>query len=244
MFIPVTNYKDRMLELRKRGWTLEKIGNKFGVTRERVRQIIGTKFKPPSLRLLLKDVKPLIFEMRKVHTYKEIGKIIGLSSKQIYNILGGDIRRLGIKYLKYPKGYLRCHGCSKVKPENDFSLQARKSKTGRRCRKCAKRDAIKYADLKARARLYQKHGKYYKQQKAHGALYYALKHGKIKKGKCFLKNKDCFGRIEAHHYLGYEKEHWLDVIWVCSQHHDILDRTPLEELFVSYPRVRSVYGLI
>ena len=35
-----------MLELRASGWTLEQIGEKYGLTRERVRQIIGTTNKP------------------------------------------------------------------------------------------------------------------------------------------------------------------------------------------------------
>lgn len=37
------DYKKRakkILELRKSGWSLQKIGNKFGITRERVRQIL------------------------------------------------------------------------------------------------------------------------------------------------------------------------------------------------------------
>lgn len=37
-----------------------------------------------------------------------------------------------------------------------------------------------------------------------------------------LKRKNCFcGRVgEAHHYLGYEPEHWLDVQWLCKKHHE------------------------
>lgn len=37
-----------------------------------------------------------------------------------------------------------------------------------------------------------------------------------------LKRENCFcGRFgEAHHYLGYEPEHWLDVKWLCRKHHE------------------------
>lgn len=30
-------------------------------------------------------------------------------------------------------------------------------------------------------------------------------------------------RIEAHHYLGYDKENWLTVEWYCAQHHHDAD---------------------
>lgn len=26
--------------------------------------------------------------------------------------------------------------------------------------------------------------------------------------------------VEGHHYLGYAREHWLDVQWLCRQHHE------------------------
>lgn len=30
-------------------------------------------------------------------------------------------------------------------------------------------------------------------------------------------------KLEAHHYLGYEREHWLDVEWVCRPCHKLAD---------------------
>jgi len=35
----------------------------------------------------------------------------------------------------------------------------------------------------------------------------------------------CKGQIEGHHHLGYDREHWLDVQWLCAEHHIMLDRT-------------------
>lgn len=35
----------------------------------------------------------------------------------------------------------------------------------------------------------------------------------------------CGGRIEAHHYMGYEREHWLSVEWLCETCHTAADRT-------------------
>lgn len=49
-------------------------------------------------------------------------------------------------------------------------------------------------------------------------VYNALKKGKIKKGKCFFKDKYCVKRIEAHHP---DYSNPLDVIWVCAVHHKI-----------------------
>lgn len=34
----------------------------------------------------------------------------------------------------------------------------------------------------------------------------------------------CTSRMQYHHYRGYERNHWLDVIPVCSYHHGVLHR--------------------
>lgn len=44
------------------------------------------------------------------------------------------------------------------------------------------------------------------------------------KGRKLYKRRSCqqcgaIGKVEAHHYLGYEKEHWLDVQWLCQLCH-------------------------
>mgnify|MGYP001588328844 CR=1 FL=1 len=49
---------------------------------------------------------------------------------------------------------------------------------------------------------------------------YAVRRG-IEKGE--IKRKNCEICMESdtstHHYLGYEKEHWLDIQWLCRRHH-------------------------
>lgn len=47
-------------------------------------------------------------------------------------------------------------------------------------------------------------------------VYYAVKKGKIEKKTC---EKCGDPKVHAHHYLGYEPEHWLDVKWYCPKHH-------------------------
>lgn len=31
-------------------------------------------------------------------------------------------------------------------------------------------------------------------------------------------------KVEAHHYLGYDLEHALDVVWLCKAHHEKLHK--------------------
>lgn len=55
---------------------------------------------------------------------------------------------------------------------------------------------------------------------ARNAVWRAVKNDKLEKNSfCAVANCKEEEHIEAHHYLGYEKEHWLDVIWLCRNHH-------------------------
>jgi hypothetical protein len=47
---------------------------------------------------------------------------------------------------------------------------------------------------------------------------YALRKGRLVRLPCVCGNSE----VEAHHYLGYELEHALDVVWLCKRHHEIL----------------------
>lgn len=59
---------------------------------------------------------------------------------------------------------------------------------------------------------------------ARAKLRYAVERGKIVKPEmCLQYNPDpvipCSGSLQAHHFLGYEGEHWKDVQWLCVTHH-------------------------
>lgn len=57
-----------------------------------------------------------------------------------------------------------------------------------------------------------------KLNRAHLAVSYALKRGKIIRPlSCSRCKKEVF--VHAHHYLGYEPEHKLDVQWLCDPCH-------------------------
>ncbi len=47
-------------------------------------------------------------------------------------------------------------------------------------------------------------------------LNYYVNKGVIKKLPC-----EACGEleVEGHHHKGYDREHWLDVIWLCIVHH-------------------------
>lgn len=46
----------------------------------------------------------------------------------------------------------------------------------------------------------------------------AIKAGMIVKPKICERCSNT-GRIEGHHHAGYDRKHWLDVIWLCKQCH-------------------------
>ena len=57
---------------------------------------------------------------------------------------------------------------------------------------------------------------YPERKAAQMAVYYAVKVGKLKRKPCEICGAT---PAEGHHYLGYDKENHLDVIWLCRKHH-------------------------
>lgn len=51
---------------------------------------------------------------------------------------------------------------------------------------------------------------------AGNAVYQAIKSGRLKRMPCEVCGES---KSEAHHHNGYDKEHWLDVQWLCRKHH-------------------------
>lgn len=86
-------------------------------------------------------------------------------------------------------------------------------------------------------------------KEAGGAWQYLIKKGErnkalaraavnrsIRRGK--LKRKPCEAcgnlKSEAHHFKGYEREFWLEVKWLCKEHHDQAERI-LKSLLTEQP---------
>lgn len=63
--------------------------------------------------------------------------------------------------------------------------------------------------------------KYPEKIKASANLRYKIKIGKIKRGKCELKDEFCSKGIIQGHHTDYSKQ--LEVVWLCSSHHKKVD---------------------
>lgn len=131
----------------------------------------------------------------------------------------------------------KCYICKQTKVLTDFSKDRTKNRGySYRCRPCdSNRPDRLSPELKA---IYEKseHGRERRNQasktaykvhrhkwQARAKLRYAVMLGKIVKPdhceKVNLINPECNGKIQAHHYLGYEGVHWADVNWLCPAHH-------------------------
>lgn len=54
----------------------------------------------------------------------------------------------------------------------------------------------------------------------------AVLHGFLTKSPC-CDIEGCINRnIQAHHLLGYEQKHWLDIVWLCVKHHHQAETKP------------------
>lgn len=69
-----------------------------------------------------------------------------------------------------------------------------------------------------------------KKNAARHAVHLLVSRGTIIKSDCCevcgsspLPLKSGRSRIGAHHYLGYEREHWFDIVWVCNKCHRLLE---------------------
>lgn len=133
----------------------------------------------------------------------------------------------GQRLSKPQRGLLWCTYCKTLLPVDCFSYYyfSGNMKTGsKKCKKCIKqRNKIYFSNnLSKVTKNYKKEGKYYLQAKARGSVYRAIKRGEINKGGCVFNN-GCNGIIEAHHKYGYDKENYLNIVWLCRRHHRLVD---------------------
>lgn len=122
----------------------------------------------------------------------------------------------------------KCNKCSRFLPITSFSKDRTKT-TGvqSQCVQC-KREATRkhYKDNKDQYLKNQQARRQRNrlQQAAHNAVARAVKTGKlVRPSKCTKCGCDK-SRIEAHHHNGYEKDHWIDVVFICTSCHRHIDR--------------------
>ena len=133
-----------------------------------------------------------------------------------------------------------CPGCEDDRPVKEFSKnKAKKDGLCSQCKSCeatrnreynhtyqVERASYRQAhrpEINASTRAYRL--RHPLPQKARRAIRYAIETGKIiRPDRC--SNPECnkLCKPEAHHYLGYAKEHWLDVVFLCADCHVIADR--------------------
>lgn len=65
---------------------------------------------------------------------------------------------------------------------------------------------------------------------ARAAVWRAVKSGRLERSDCQVCSST---KVEAHHHNGYEKEHWLDVVWLCNEHHVAAHREVIGNVFES-----------
>lgn len=71
-----------MIKMRKSGMSLDQIGKEFGVTRERVRQIVGTKHKNAKIDRAVETAKSILEEQDNV-TWRELELASGVSASSL-----------------------------------------------------------------------------------------------------------------------------------------------------------------
>lgn len=107
------------------------------------------------------------------------------------------------------EGLKECSKCHETKPEAYFEMSHRRGENWRInvCKACGT------TDREAQRR---KRGFYQMPSTlARSALREAVRKGTVKKEPCFCGEKI----VQGHHHNGYGKNSWLDVQWLCREHH-------------------------
>jgi hypothetical protein len=133
-------------------------------------------------------------------------------------------------------GEKKCSKCGEIKPKIEFYKDSTKKGglksccklcDGGRLRNYRRTKAGKKIHREKNSRWYQSRGKRLRRQKrkdapekdrARGTVYRAVRDGRLPKVKT-LNCEDCGGSANHYHHESYKKEHWLDVIPLCSVCH-------------------------
>ena len=124
----------------------------------------------------------------------------------------------------------RCADCGEVKPTTQFSQKG----IHPYCRPCANARSYAYAQGKGRQVHIEGSRRYYLKMKddpeykrkwpARSAVQYALRKGRLVKPESCERCGRSGVKLNGHHHKGYDKEHRLDVQWLCSSCHYWVDK--------------------
>lgn len=119
-----------------------------------------------------------------------------------------------------------CTGCHKEKPFSEFYWMQylKHPRFCTRCKECEHKKVYRWQkanSFKQNHRIkFDSDPEYRKRKRARAKVNYEIWAGKITKPKnCEVCGSN--GLMTAHHYLGYERDHWLDIQWLCRECHGI-----------------------
>lgn len=132
-------------------------------------------------------------------------------------------RRFAMLKAKIVENKKWCNKCKKFKLFTDFrKVKRRGCGLSGWCKSCLSENSIRWATTTINGRAWKKksnrrwHKRNIVKARAHLELFRAIRRGEIDRKPCqTCGNKKTHG----HHYLGYDKNHWLDVMWLCPKHH-------------------------
>ena len=131
----------------------------------------------------------------------------------------------------YNQGLKQCLKCNGIKMFDEFTADVRQfDKHYPYCKQCEKeKHAAMYVDnpdkVKATVRKWTDNNP--DKTIAHHAVRNAVWSGEIEKPIACSVCGSTDKRIVSHHCNGYEKEHWLDVVWVCDNCHRKLHKSSI-----------------
>jgi hypothetical protein len=121
----------------------------------------------------------------------------------------------------------QCITCRKIKSVSEFAKgdRARYDGFNPRCNEC---ERVRHKEMyKNNPDPIKKSAKKWSQNnpektRAHVAINYALRTGKIKRPDTCVLCEEVSNDIVAHHWNGYDADHYLDVQWICRRCHNAL----------------------
>lgn len=116
--------------------------------------------------------------------------------------------------------------------KNDPEYRAKEKAKRRKYYDAHKKEVIAKANAHAKKVRAERGEWAWHRDQARAAVNRAKYAGKIVEKPCAHRRlSPCDGRLEAHHYLGYKEENWLDIVWLCHRHHMIEEYNPTGEFY-------------
>jgi|HubBroStandDraft_6_1064221.scaffolds.fasta_scaffold223454_2 hypothetical protein len=130
----------QMRKLAEAGWTLARIGERYGLSRQRVSQIIGSVGRRYPARDIVKENLPLIRSLwAKGVSYNQIAKRIGVQAHSLIRIFDRPSNYHGTVVHGTANAYhhhrCRCEHCSKAESQRTMKY-VRKKRRKKLCLRC------------------------------------------------------------------------------------------------------------